>query len=64
MWIYHTKCIKRVSGFPKKIMVLVANLGIRRCPLHISFANVEIKIRLMSHILEDTLTETKKIIKL
>ena len=28
MWVYHTKCIKRVGGFPNKIMVLVATLGI------------------------------------
>ena len=57
-------CIKRVGGFPKKIMVRVATLGIRRCPLHISFVNVEIKIRLMIHILEHALTETKMIINL
>ena len=49
MWVYHTKCIKRVGGFPNKVMVLVARY---------------IKIRLMSHILEDTLTETKKIINI
>ena len=57
MWVYHTKCIKRVGGFPKKIMVLVATLGIDVAPYNI-------KIRLMSHILEDSLTETKKIINL
>ena len=28
MWVYHTKCIKRMGGFPNKIMVLVATLGI------------------------------------
>ena len=28
MWVYHTKCIKRVGGFPNKVMVLVATLGI------------------------------------
>ena len=33
-----------------------SNFGYRRCPYN--------KIRLMSHILEDTLTETKKIINL
>ena len=27
MWVYHTKCIKRVGGSPKKITVLVATLG-------------------------------------
>ena len=32
MWVYHTKCIKRVGGFPKKIMVLVATLGIDVAP--------------------------------
>ena len=26
--VYHTKCIKRVGGFPNKIMVLVSTLGI------------------------------------
>ena len=41
MWVYHTKCIKRVGGFPNKVMVLVATLG-RGCPLRISFVNVEI----------------------
>ena len=54
MWVYHTKCIKRMGGFPNNIMILVVTLGI----------DVAIKIRLMSHILEDTLTETKKIINL
>ena len=54
MWVYHTKCIKRVGGFANKVMALVATLG----------TDVYIKIRLMSHILEDTLTETKKIINL
>ena len=55
MWVYHTKRIKKVGGFPNKIMVLVTTLGI----------DVALtKIRLMSHILEDTLTETKKIINL
>ena len=53
MWIYHTKCIRRVGGFPKKVMVLVATLGIEVA-----------QIRLTSHILEDALTETKKIINL
>ena len=57
MWVYHTKCIKRVGGFPNKIMVLVATLGI-------DVALTHIQIRLTSHILEDTLTETKKIINL
>ena len=28
MWVNHTKCIKMVGGFSKKIMVLVAILGI------------------------------------
>ena len=56
MWVYHTKCIKRVGGFPNKVMVFVATLGIDVAPY--------IKIRLMSHILEDTLTETKRIINL
>ena len=28
MWVYHTKCIKRVGGFPNRIMVLVVTLGI------------------------------------
>ena len=28
MWVYHTKCIKRVGGFPNKLMALVATLGI------------------------------------
>ena len=27
MWVYHTKSIKIVGGSPKKIMVLVATLG-------------------------------------
>ena len=28
MCVYHTKCIKRVGGFPNKVIVLVATLGI------------------------------------
>ena len=28
MWVYHTKCIKRVGGFPNTIMVLLAASGI------------------------------------
>ena len=28
MWVYHTKYIKKVGGFPNKIMVLVETLGI------------------------------------
>ena len=32
MWVYHTKCIKRVGGFPNKIMVPVATLGIDVAP--------------------------------
>ena len=55
MWVYHTKCNKRVGVFPNKVMLLVATLGIDV---------VYINIRLMSHILENTLTETKKIINL
>ena len=55
------KCIKRLDGFPKKTMVLVATLGIDVAP----FCKCRnIKIRSMSHILEDGLTETKKIINL
>ena len=54
MWVYHTKCIKRMGGFPSKVMVLVATLGIDVALIKIS----------LSHILEDTLTETKKIINL
>ena len=62
MWVYHTKCIKRMGGFPKK-MVLVATLGIDVFPLTYFFCKCRnIKIRLMSHILEDELTETKMII--
>ena len=64
MWIYHTKCIKRVVGFPKMIMVLVATLSIDVAPYIFVCKCRNIKIRLISHILEDALTETKKIINL
>ena len=55
MWVYHTECIKRVGGWvSQQGNGTCSNFGYRRCPW--------IKIRLMNHILEDTLTETKKII--
>ena len=65
---YRTKCIKRVDGFPEKIMILVTTLG-RTLPLTtytyiFLFKCRNIKIRLMSHILKDALTETKRIINL
>ena len=62
MWVYYTEPIKRVGGSPKKIMVLVTTLGMD-VPLTYFFCKYRnIKIRLMSNILEGVLTDTKKII--
>ena len=57
MWVYHTKCIKRGGGgISQQDNGTCSNFGYRRCTY--------IKIRLMSHILEDMLTESEKIINL